>query len=111
MNTATNTRRQIAELVARIQDSRVAGNGNRPELQERIVALRAELATTCGDNEVPSLYLHHSECNATGIYPSNPIVKHPTYWTTRCPDCARVVRVHMPRVNIETRIAPHAGKH
>lgn len=107
---ASNIRRQISELVRNIHETRMAGNGSRPELTARMHELRGQLVSAFGTGAAPSMWLRHDDCPATGIDPTGPIIKKPTTWTTRCPDCDRIVRVSMPRVNLGVHILRHAGK-
>lgn len=103
---ASNLRRQIRDIQERIVASLRAGNGNRPELARRISDLEADLVTRFGDDQRGAVNWL-SRCTAVTIKSPNPITKYPTRWTTRCPDCNRIVNVHMPRRNILPRIGTH----
>lgn len=103
---ASNLRRQIRDIQERIRESLRAGNGGRPELARRVNDLEAEIVARFGEDQVGSTNWL-TRCTAVTIKSPNPIVKHPSRWTTRCPDCNKTVNVHMPRVNILPRIGAH----
>lgn len=103
---ASNLRRQIREIQNNIRESLRDGNGNRPELARQVTNLVAEIVARFGEDQV-GYENWLATCTAVGIKSPNPISKTPTRWTTRCPDCGRIVNVHMPRRNILPRIGRH----